>query len=273
LCFTGKIAPPEAGFGVLTDSQYPSQEDTMFAEYVCESPWANRSHRGWTTLVSFAVQTLAVGSLLLLPLIYSERIPHLRSMTQDLVAPASPPAPAPPPNARQATPATSNLLTDGRIMAPQSIPTQTEHVIETVAVPQVDFNQIGVISRLSDRSGTNGVLYGIGNGHYAVAPPPPKPLANPPRVSRMMEGNLIHRVQPEYPILAKMAHVQGTVVLHAVISKQGTIENLQTISGPGLLVQAAKDAVSRWQYRPYYLNGEPVEVDTQVTVNFVLSGG
>ena len=89
----------------------------------------------------------------------------------------------------------------------------------------------------------------------------------------MMEGNLIYRVQPEYPALAKLAHIHGAVVLRAVISKQGTIENLQAVSGPPLLMKAAVDAVQQWRYRPYLLNGEPVEVDTQVTVNFVLSGG
>jgi protein TonB len=88
-----------------------------------------------------------------------------------------------------------------------------------------------------------------------------------------MEGNLIHRVQPEYPALAKMTRVQGVVVLHAVISKLGTIEGLEVISGPPALVQASVDAVRQWRYRPYYLNDEPVEVDTQVTLNFVLAGG
>ena len=89
----------------------------------------------------------------------------------------------------------------------------------------------------------------------------------------MMEGNLIHRVQPEYPILAKMARIQGAVVLHAVISRQGVIENLEVVSGPPPLTHAAIDAVRQWRYRPYLLNDQPVEVDTEVTVNFVLSGG
>jgi protein TonB len=88
----------------------------------------------------------------------------------------------------------------------------------------------------------------------------------------MMQGNLIHQVQPEYPAIAKIAHVQGSVVLRAIISKQGQIENLQLVSGPALLVQSAIDAVSRWRYRPYYLNNEPVEVETRITVNFMLSG-
>jgi len=88
-----------------------------------------------------------------------------------------------------------------------------------------------------------------------------------------MEGNLVYRVQPQYPPLARQARVQGTVVLHAVISREGKIENLQLVSGHPLLVQSAMDAVRQWRYRPYLLNNEPVEVETQVTVNFTLSGG
>ena len=94
-----------------------------------------------------------------------------------------------------------------------------------------------------------------------------------PPVSRMMEGNLILRIQPDYPSLARQVRVQGQVVLRAMISREGTIENLQVLSGHPMLVRAAVDAVRRWRYRPYVLNGEPVEVETEVTVNFVLSGG
>jgi protein TonB len=89
----------------------------------------------------------------------------------------------------------------------------------------------------------------------------------------MMEGNLIYRVQPVYPALARQARIQGTVLLRAVISREGTIENLQVVSGPPMLVPAAIDAVRQWRYRPYFLNDRAVEVDTQVTVKFVLSGG
>ena len=88
-----------------------------------------------------------------------------------------------------------------------------------------------------------------------------------------MEGNLIYRVQPIYPALAQAGRVQGVVVLRAVISRAGTIENLQVLSGHPLLTNAAIAAVRQWRYRPYVLNGEPVEVETQVTVNFILGGG
>jgi protein TonB len=89
----------------------------------------------------------------------------------------------------------------------------------------------------------------------------------------MMEGNLILRVQPDYPTIARQARVQGQVVLRAMISREGTIENLQVLSGHSMLVRAAVNAVQQWRYRPYVLNGEPIEVETEVKVNFVLSGG
>ena len=88
-----------------------------------------------------------------------------------------------------------------------------------------------------------------------------------------MEGNLIHRVQPVYPLLARQARIEGTVVLRAIISREGRIENLQVLSGHPVLVPAAIDAVRQWRYQPYILNDQPVEVETQITVKFSLLGG
>ncbi len=82
---------------------------------------------------------------------------------------------------------------------------------------------------------------------------------------------LIHKVQPVYPPLARTTHVQGSVVVYALISKAGTMENVHAISGHPMLVPAAIDAVSQWRYRPYLLNSEPIEVETQITVNFYLA--
>jgi protein TonB len=87
-----------------------------------------------------------------------------------------------------------------------------------------------------------------------------------------MEAYLVHRVQPEYPPIAKAARIQGQVLLRAVIAKDGSIENLRVVSGHPMLVTSALNAVRQWQYRPYLLNGDAVEVDTQITVNFVLTG-
>jgi protein TonB len=79
-------------------------------------------------------------------------------------------------------------------------------------------------------------------------------------------------VQPVYPPLARSARIQGSVVLEALIGRDGTMQNLKLISGHPMLVPAAIDAVSQWRYRPYILNGDPIEVETQITVNFVLGG-
>jgi protein TonB len=94
------------------------------------------------------------------------------------------------------------------------------------------------------------------------------------RVSQgVSQGLLIHEVRPQYPPLARQARIQGAVVLQAVIGKDGAIQNLHVVSGHPMLTTAAIDAVKQWRYKPYFLNGEPVEVDTQITVNFTLSGG
>jgi periplasmic protein TonB len=86
-----------------------------------------------------------------------------------------------------------------------------------------------------------------------------------------MEGNLVHRVEPNYPAMAKQAGIEGTVVIKAIIGHAGAIEQEQIVSSHPLLVRAALDAVRQWKYRPYRLDGEAVEVETQVTVKFVLN--
>jgi protein TonB len=88
-----------------------------------------------------------------------------------------------------------------------------------------------------------------------------------------MTGYLLEQPKPIYPPIAKAAHVQGAVILHATISKSGTIEKLSVVAGPPMLQGAATDAVSRWRYKPYILDGEPTEVETTITVNFTFDGG
>ena len=125
-----------------------------------------------------------------------------------------------------------------------------------------------------------GVLGGIIGGLPSAAPPPPvKKEAPPPPKStapvrvggNVIAANLIRQVKPVYPPLAKAARVQGTVKFQASIGKDGTIQNLQMLSGPPLLVQAAMQAVQQWVYKPTLLNGEAVEVITTIDVNFTLN--
>jgi periplasmic protein TonB len=240
----------------------------MFADSFCDSGWSNRSHRGWTTLVSFALQSLAVCGLLLLPLLYTEGMPRL-ALLVPLLAPASPPSP-PPAQPRPNSPAAQSNMVGIRLLSPSQIPQNVSMLAETTPPPpMVDANGFGVSHGTGDPRGT---VFDSIQGSSQVLPPPPPAIHHPP-VSRMMEGNLIFRVQPDYPLLARHARVQGQVVLRAIISRDGTIENLQVLSGHPMLVRAAVDAVRQWRYRPYLLNDEPVEVETEVKVNFILSGG
>ena len=244
----------------------------MFADSLLNSSWSDRSRRGWTTLVSFSLQAAAAGVLFLLPLLYTQGLPQFQLMAA-LVAPTPPPAPPPPGAVRTVHPATSNLSSQGQVVAPRFVPREILRVDEPSAPPPVDLSGTGVPGGTGTSTSPNGVFDSIGTGPNTIVPPPPTPAVHPPRVSRMMEGNLIYRVQPQYPPLARQARVQGVVLLRAMISREGRIEHLQAVSGHPMLVQSAINAVLQWRYRPYYLNNEPVEVETQVTVNFTLSGG
>jgi len=115
------------------------------------------------------------------------------------------------------------------------------------------------------------VLGGIIGGAGA-APPPPK--VTPKRVTvggNVQAARLVNRVQPLYPPLARQTRISGTVKLHAIIGKNGAVEQLQVVSGHPLLVQSALDAVRQWRYQPTLLNGDPVEVDTEIDVIFSLA--
>jgi protein TonB len=90
------------------------------------------------------------------------------------------------------------------------------------------------------------------------------------RVSTMDPAKLVSQLKPVYPQIAKLANVQGTVVLHAIIGRDGSIQSLQVVSGPALLRQAAETAVWQWRYKPTLLNGQAVEVETAINVNFIL---
>jgi protein TonB len=207
----------------------------------------------------------------MLPLFFTDALPKLRLM-DSLAAPPPPPGPRPAVQRSASSVVRQSNLVDGVILIPQRIPKGVAQVDDADDVPEAPPCVECVPGGMGNNPSANSVLNSLGR-NSAVVPLPPKPNAPPPRISRMMEGNLIYRPQPVYPPLARSARVQGAVLLQAIISREGTIEHLQVLSGHPMLVQAAINAVRQWRYRPYVLNGEPVEVETQVTVNFVLSGG
>src|SRR6266851_528360 len=242
----------------------------MFADRMLEPSWAQRWRRGGMTLTSLGVQATAAVFLLLLPLIPRSGLPQLRPLSPP-VSLAPPPGLPPRPSHPQSTAVSPRKMLGNVLLAPRRIPVGVQNVVDDAAPPQLGASDPYVPGGTGSGD-TNEILNSIASG-AKPAPPPPPPPAHLVRLSRMREGDLIYQVKPEYPSLARSARIQGPVVLEAVISRQGTIENLRVLTGHPMLVRAAIDAVIQWRYRSYVLNNEPVEVETQITVNFSLSGG
>ena len=233
------------------------------------SSWNDRSRRGLATLTSLGLQVLAVGVLLLLPVLRPQVLPSFHQLSTPVSwgQPATEPVPVT--MRGEASNATSNTPADIVFRTPSRIPTGIP-AAQGDAPPQIGVSGPGIPGLQSgDPSGVRNLFEG-GSRPVLPAMPPPTAVA-PLRISHISEGNLIRKVQPTYPALARSARIQGMVVLQAVISKQGTIENLRLLSGHPMLAPAAIEAVSQWRYRPYILNDEPVEVETQITVNFSLA--
>jgi protein TonB len=244
----------------------------MFAESMLETSWAQRTRQSWTTFTSFGLQAVVIGLLLVLPLWKTVGLPPSRVLPTPVSWGAPPPV-GPTVHRQNTTTIVQSNVADKVLIAPREVPRQVAMIEETVALPQMSFNTAGVPGGTGHGSG-DGVWKSLGSW----SPPAPLPVPSPAPVSRtfrtssMLEGSLIRRVQPVYPPLARSARVQGSVVLSALISKAGTMENLRVLSGHPMLVEAAIEAVSQWRYRPYILNSEPIEVETQITVTFSLSG-
>jgi len=247
----------------------------MFEDSLIESGGRLGTKRGMTTTISFILQAVFVGVLVLIPLLFTEALPKTQLMTF-LVAPPPPPPPPPPPAAAPVK-IVKQIQTDiinGQLRTPTKIPEKVQMIKEDEAPPPV-MSASGVVGGVPGGV-PGGQMGGVIGGIISSTPVAVPKVATPQRVrvsQGVTQGLLIRKVQPNYPPLARQARIQGTVLLQAEISRDGTIENLRLISGHPMLAPAAIEAVKQWRYKPYILNGEPVEVETQITVNFTLSGG
>lgn len=243
----------------------------MFEDSLIESGRRFKTKPG-ATVLSFTLQIMLMGILVLIPLIYTEALPKGQLMTF-LVAPPPPPPPPPPPAAAPIKVVKiQSELNNGQLRTPTKIPEKVQMIKEEEAPPPAMGGVMGGVVGGVPGGSMGGVIGGI-IGSTPVAVPK---VATPQRVRVSLgvsSGLLIKKVQPNYPPLARQARIQGDVILQAEISKDGTIQNLQLISGHPMLAPAAIEAVKQWRYRPYLLNGEPVAVETQVLVKFSLSGG
>jgi protein TonB len=246
----------------------------MFDDLVESTAVAKRTNKSWTVLLSAIIQGGILFVLILIPLIYTEALPK-QLLTTFLVAPAPPPPPPPPAAAVQRiVKPIARIIQAGKMMAPTVIPKKVAMIKEEELPP--DVGAVGVVGGVPGGIAggqAGGVLGGIIGGTGSNLPPPPKPTQQRIRVGgNVQSAKMIRQVQPIYPQIAKTAHVSGTVLLHAIISKDGSVQELQYVSGPPLLMKAAMDAVREWRYQPTLLNGEPVEVETTISVIFSLGG-
>lgn len=258
-----------------------TRDKALFEDSLLDSTIGQRRRRTWATGLSFALQIFFIGFLLLLPLWFTEVLPKEQLVTF-LVAPPPPPPPPPPvasrPPAAKVVKVTTNIE-NGRLRTPSRIPAKVQMIKEDEAPPPVTTTGVvGGVPGGIPGGQLDGVIGGIIGSTSSLAAAPtlfkPKPVV--PAVQRVrvspgvIKGLLIHRVEPSYPYLAQQARIQGDVVLTAIIDKEGNVQHLQLVSGHPLLATAAIGAVKQWRYKPFLLNGQPLEVETTVTVNFRL---
>jgi protein TonB len=234
----------------------------MFNELIESSSQKKKTNTGWSVIVSAIVQVSALSVLILIPLIYTQALP--KAMLATLLVAPPPPPPPPPPPVKDIIKPVARLIQSGKLMQPRAIPKDVAVFKEAELPPDVINN--------TNQSGVFGGIPGQGLVAGDPVPPPPKAAA-PARIKQGGEvtaASILTQTRPVYPPLARQARIQGTVVLHAIIDKDGQVAKLEVVSGHPLLVQSALDAVKEWRYKPTQLNGDPVEVDTTIQVTFTM---
>jgi len=255
-----------------------ARDKVLFEDSLLDSSVAPHKRRTWPTPLSFALQLFLTGLTLLLPLWFTDALPKQQLLTFLEAPPPPPPPPAPAastPPAVKAVKVTSNIA-NGRLRTPSRIPAKVQMIKEEDDAPPAVATTGGVVGGVPGGipgGQLGGVIGGIINSSSSPAAVPtlPKPVPTVQRVrvsAGVTSGRLIYRVEPTYPPVAQQAHIQGAVVLAALIDRGGNVQSLQVVSGHPLLVRAAIDAVKQWRYQPLLVNGQPIEVETTVTVNF-----
>jgi periplasmic protein TonB len=253
----------------------------MFEQTFVDGRYMGKTNKTWTVMLSFGGQILLVLVMVLIPLIYTDTLPRAQ-LTSLLVAPPPPPPPPPPPAPApvKVVKVIPRQFDAGKLLAPKTIPKDIA-IIKEEELPPVS-TSVGVVGGVPGGvpgGSPGGVIGGI-IGSLGSGPPPPPPVkeapkpATPQRIrvgGNVQAAKLVRQPKPTYPPLAKQARIQGVVRFTAVIGKDGSIQNLQLVSGHPLLVPSAQAAVKEWVYQPTLLNQEPVEVITQIDVNFTLS--
>ena len=243
------------------------QEWDLFHDSLIVSGANSRPRNPWAAVGSVTLLSVLLLALVVIPLFHTDTLPKRETLTMLYVLPAAAAS-----NITSLPPTSTSRNTPTNMRIPSAVHTTQEAPpsppVDTAGglVGGVPGGVVGGIPGgvLSE------VLRSTGSAPVLATTPAPKRIRVPARIA---EANLVYDVAPEYPPEAGRARIEGTVVLLAVIGKDGTVEDVRVKSGLSLLAQAAIEAVKQWRYRPYLLNGEPVEVDSQITINFTLSKG
>jgi protein TonB len=237
----------------------------MFEDSLVESRVGHvSSSKRWTTLASLSLQIAVAGVVIVLPLLHPERLPFHVEAPRVLV-PLIPKPPVP-------------VRVEQTSASPESLPalSTTRPILLSALLPRMD-SIVSEPPSLAPMGATmrdglpDGFITGEGHGPV-VTVASTKSDSRLTVSSGVLQGMLLAPIRPVYPSIARAAHVEGTVVIEAIISKTGTIESLHIVSGPPMLQNAALEAIRTARYQPYRLNGEPTEVETKITVNFRIGG-
>ncbi len=237
----------------------------LFQDSLVVSSTKSRPRNPWAAVGSVTLPPLLLLALVVIPLFHTDTPPKRETLTMLYV----PPAAATSNVTSLPVPASSSRNTPTNMRIPPTVPTTQE-----APSPPLDTagGLVGGVPGGVVGGMPGGLLSQVRSTGSAVlsATPVAKRIRVPARIA---EANLVYDVAPKYPPEAGRARIEGTVVLFAVIGKDGTVEDVRVDKGLPVLAQAAIEAVKQWRYRPYLLNGEPVEVDSQITINFNLSKG
>jgi len=253
----------------------PPYQRPLFADSLLDAGDQERKRRKYAAVISFTVQCLVISILIVVPLMFTDVLPKQQLLTYLLAPPPPPPPPAAQAVAKVVRQIQSELL-NGQLRTPSRIPEKVQMIREEEAPPPLSAmgGVVGGVAGGIPGGQLGGVIGGIVN-QTSILAAVPKLAALPPKRIRVSQGVtrglLIQKIEPNYPPLARQARVQGEVVLKAIVSKEGEIKELELVSGHPMLAPAAIEAVRRWRYRPFLLNGEPIEVETLVTVIFRIS--
>jgi len=253
-----------------------AEAEETFLRGLLDTPTQRKERKPGELLISAAIHIVIIAAIVIAPLLFTREIDLRQFAITYLTAPPVPAAPPPPPPVAQAAKQMPKLkqVRPGVLTAPAVIPKQIA-IVKEDAPPQID--QGGVVGGMPGGE-AGGIWSGLlgGAGHVAqLAPPPPPAARQIYRVGGQVKPpSLITKVPPQYPLIARKAHVEGVVVVDAVIDENGNVTQAHVVSGPALLFQSALAAVVQWKYEPTYLNGTPVPLELQVEVTFrLLPGG